>query len=110
MRRQARQFLELQAEVLQAVGHPFRLAIVEVLADGELCVCEIAKRVGGKRSNLSRHLSVMSAAGVLSVRKEGVRMMYSLAVPCITEFLACIRQVVRSRIEKEVAALPGRSL
>ncbi len=100
------EFLELQAEVLRAVAHPFRLAIVRTLADGELCVGDIVDRVGGRRSNLSRHLAVMTRAGILAVRRDGVRIMYRLAAPCIVPFLSCIKDVVASRIEEQAAAIP----
>lgn len=103
--RQAWQFLELQAEVLQAVAQPVRLAIVQALADGELCVCDIAETVGAKRSNVSRHLSVMTRAGVLDVRRDGARMIYRLAAPCIMDFLSCVTNIVRSRIEGQAVAL-----
>ena len=106
MKQHCWQFLELQADVLRAVAHPFRLAILQALAEDELCVADIVDRVGGQRSNLSRHLAVMTRAGILGVRRDGVKMMYRLMVPCIVQFLACVKVVVASRIEEEVAAIP----
>ena len=95
--------LELKAEVLQAIGHPIRLAIVEALSDEELCVCDIVRKVGAKRSNVSRHLSVMLCAGVLTVRKDGLKMIYELKAPCLLRFLSCVENVVRSRIDSYVS-------
>jgi DNA-binding transcriptional ArsR family regulator len=100
-----KQLLDLKAEVLQAVGHPIRLAIVELLQDGELCVCDIAEHVGAERSNVSRHLSVLLKAGVLSVRKDGLRMIYALQTPCVLTFLSCVNEVLRQRLERSSAAL-----
>lgn len=98
---------ELQARVFQALGHPLRLAIVELLRDGEVCVCDIAERVGSERSNVSRHLAVMLQAGVLSSRKQGLQVFYSLRIPCITEFLCCATRVVSHNLEESSRALAG---
>jgi DNA-binding transcriptional ArsR family regulator len=86
---------EMQAGILQAVAHPVRLAIVDVLSDGERCVCEIADEVGAKRSNVSRHLALMYQAGIVSFRKEGLKVFYSLVTPCITNFFSCVSDVIR---------------
>ncbi|MGC9453898.1 MAG: ArsR/SmtB family transcription factor [Phycisphaerae bacterium] len=91
----------LKAEVLAAAGHPIRLAIVEMLADGEVCVCEIAERLGAERSNVSRHLGVLTRAGLLSARKDGLRVLYHLRTPCILRFLDCVTDVVRQRLSEE---------
>lgn len=96
---------ELQARVFQALGHPLRLAIVEVLRDGEVCVCDIAERVGAERSNVSRHLAVMLQAGVLASRKEGLQVFYSLRTPCILDFLGCATRVVSRQVEDHSRAL-----
>jgi len=92
---------ELKAGLIQAIAHPIRLAIVDFLAGGEQCVCDIARHVGAKRSNVSRHLAVMLRAGVLDCRKDGLRVMYSLKTPCITGFLSCVTDVLREQIERD---------
>jgi ArsR family transcriptional regulator len=83
-----------QAEILSAVGHPTRIAIVQFLADGEQCVCDIATQVGAERSNVSRHLSVLLKAGVVSQRKSGLKMMYTLEARCVLNFLDCLTKVL----------------
>jgi len=95
----------LQAQVIQAAGHPIRLAIIDFLKDGEQCVCDIAEHVGAQRSNVSRHLSMMLKAGILEHRKDGLRAMYSLRTPCILKFLGCVTQVLSERVENESMAL-----
>lgn len=96
---------ELQAQVFQALGHPLRIAIVEVLRDGEVCVCDIAEKVGAERSNVSRHLAVMLQAGVLASRKEGLQVFYSLRTPCVLDFLCCATRVVSQKVEDHSRAL-----
>jgi len=101
----AKRLYQLKAEMIQAAGHPIRLAILDFLKDGEQCVCDIAEHVGAKRSNVSRHLAVMLKAGVVDCRKDGLRVMYSLKTPCILEFLACVTNALRERIESDKALL-----
>jgi len=97
-----------QAEIAKAIAHPLRIAIVDLLKDGEQCVCDIAEFVGSERSNVSRHLSVMAGAGVLEYRKEGLKVIYKLKTPCILDFFSCITGVLKQQVkdsEKLLAAL-----
>ena len=81
---------EKQAEIAKAIAHPLRIAVIDFLRDGEECVCDIAEHVGAERSNVSRHLSVMVKAGILSCRKEGLKVFYQLRTPCVADFLGCV--------------------
>jgi len=88
---------EKQAEIAKAIAHPFRIAIVNFLKDGEQCVCDIAEYVGSERSNISRHLSIMVKAGLLEYRKEGLKVIYKLRTPCILEFFSCMSSVLKQQ-------------
>jgi ArsR family transcriptional regulator len=79
-----------RAAVFKALGHPARLQIVERLAGGERCVCELVREVGSGWSTVSRHLSVLKAAGILEDKKRGLQVYYRLALPCVTSFAACL--------------------
>lgn len=96
---------ELKAEIIQAAGHPIRLAIIEFLSRGEQCVCDIVDHVDTQRSNVSRHLSVMLKAGVLESRKDGLKVIYRLRTPCIVDFLSCVDHALRERMKQETALL-----
>ena len=76
------------------MGHPSRLAMLEFLSDGEHCVCELREVVGSDMSTVSKHLSIMKAAGLVDDRKEGLKVFYSLRVPCIVQFLHCVDAVL----------------
>jgi ArsR family transcriptional regulator len=91
---------EKQAEVAKAIAHPLRIAIIDFLKDGEQCVCDIAECVGSERSNVSRHLSVMVAAGVLQYRKEGLKVIYRLKCLCILDFFACVTGVLKQQAKE----------
>jgi DNA-binding transcriptional ArsR family regulator len=84
-----------QAEILKALAHPLRVAILDFLKNGEQCVCDIAKHTGSERSNVSRHLSVMVNAGVLSYKKRGLNVIYELKAPCILDFFSCLTKCLK---------------
>jgi len=99
---------ERQAEIAKAVAHPLRVAAIDFLKDGEKCVCEIAEHLGSERSNVSRHLAVMVGAGVLSCRKDGLKVFYKLRTPCVAEFLSCVTRILKQQAkenEKLLASL-----
>jgi len=95
----AKKLYEMKAEVMQALAHPTRLAIVDLLAQGERCVCDIAERVQSERTTVSRHLALMQKAGLLNSRKEGLMVFYSLKTPCVISFFSCISEVLRQNHE-----------
>lgn len=96
---------ELKAQIIQAAGHPIRVAVIEYLAGGEQCVCDIVEHVGAQRSNVSRHLGMMLQAGVLSCRKDGLKVMYSLQMPCMANFMSCVEAALKERLESHVELL-----
>lgn len=87
------------------MSHPTRLFIVEVLARGEKCVCELTKLVEADHSTISKHLSVLKKAGVVSDRKEGLKVFYRLEAPCIIDFIRCVTTVIESKAKKDLSAL-----
>lgn len=95
----------LQASIVQALAHPIRIAVADLLKGGECCVYDIADHIGAERSNVSRHLSIMLKAGIVSTRKEGVMVFYELRTPCILNFLACATDVLRHNLEEEAQTL-----
>jgi ArsR family transcriptional regulator len=100
MDRETQKLYKLKADVIAAAGHPIRLAVIDFLKDGEQCVCDIAQYVGAKRSNVSRHLGVLLNAGVVSQRKNGLKMMYALRTPCVLNFMKCVEGVLRENAKE----------
>ena len=93
--------LRLKAEVFKALGHPIRLGVVEFLQKGEMCVCEIVAHVGTEMSNVSKHLAILKKAGVVADRRDGLKIMYSLTMPCAVDFAHCVEDVVIKRLEDQ---------
>lgn len=83
-----------QAEIVKAMAHPIRIAVLDFLKDGPRCVCDIAAHVRSERSNVSRHLSVMTSAGLLENYKDGLNVIYQLKRPCILDFFSCIERCI----------------
>ncbi len=96
---------QMKAEIIQAAAHPLRLAVIDFLRNGEQCVCDITEHVQAQRSNVSRHLAIMLKAGILECRKEGLKVIYSLKTPCIVNFLSCVNNVLKEKVETQAAAL-----
>jgi ArsR family transcriptional regulator len=105
MDKQTRDIYRLKAEIIAAAGHPLRLAVIDFLKDGEQCVCDIARYVGAKRSNVSRHLAVLLGAGVITQRKDGLKMMYALRTPCLLNFMKCVEGVLRENARQAAKVL-----
>jgi DNA-binding transcriptional ArsR family regulator len=89
-----KEVLEARADIFKALGHPTRLAIVDMLAGGERCVCEINEIIDADMSTVSRHLSVLRNVGILASDKRGNQVFYRLECPCITSFYGCIESVI----------------
>lgn len=96
---------EARARIAKALGHPSRLVMLDALADGELCVCELTELVGADQSTVSKHLSVLKQAGIVSDRKEGVMTFYRLKVSCLQGFWQCIESVLKENLKTQRAAI-----
>ncbi len=81
---------EHRAKVFKALGHPTRLFIVEQLAKGELCVCELKKMIDADLSTISKHLSVLKNAGLVTDDKRGSNVYYHLRISPDGSLFACM--------------------
>lgn len=84
-----------KARIFKAMGHPTRLFVVELLARGPRCVCELVGRIPGRQATVSRHLAVLVRAGILRRHREGVRMIYELALPCLLNAMPCVLEALK---------------
>jgi ArsR family transcriptional regulator len=84
---------EAKARVMKALAHPTRLFIVDELARGERCVCELRDMVGADISTVSKHLTLLKTAGLVSDDKRGQQVFYRLKTPCVLGFFDCVQQV-----------------
>jgi DNA-binding transcriptional ArsR family regulator len=98
---------EARARILKALAHPSRLFMVEALSRGERCVCELTEMVGADMSTVSKHLSVLRAAGIIAMEKRGMQVYYSLKTPCVLRFFDCIGDVIQhsAREQNELVSI-----
>lgn len=106
----ARRNRELQSEVLRALGHPVRLAILKLLRDGERCICEMEPELGLRQPNVSQHLATLRAARLVATRREGARVMYRVVDPGIFEILDLLPGVLRRRGAEMADAPTGHGM
>ncbi|MEJ2715864.1 MAG: metalloregulator ArsR/SmtB family transcription factor [Deltaproteobacteria bacterium] len=97
--------LRIKADVFKALGSPVRLAILEFLRPGERCVCEITDHIGTDISNVSKHLSILRRQGLVTDRREGLKILYRFAMPCAVDFAKCVEEVIQNRLERQRAAM-----
>jgi len=93
--------LEMKAEVLKALAQPTRLKILELLRNGERCICEIVPAINGEQSNISRHISLMQKSHLVTTRKDGVKVMVKVKDPKIFEILDSIGTVLKNRVSEQ---------
>jgi rhodanese-related sulfurtransferase/DNA-binding HxlR family transcriptional regulator len=93
------------ASVAQALGSGRRAEIVDVLAQGERSVDELAREISQSVANTSQHLQVLARAGLVRSRREGTRIIYRLASDRVGELWSAVRDVaVRHVAEVSVLA------
>ena len=80
------------------MAHPARVRIVELLREGERCVCELAPKVGISDSNLSQHLGILRKAGLVETRREGHAVYYRVSGPGVIELADTGQEIVRGRL------------
>lgn len=98
---------KVRADIMKALGHPVRVLIVQALTDGEQCVCELNKLADIDQSGLSRHLASLKRAGIVSDRREGMKVFYRLETPCILKAFECAVDVVRADAKRRNEHLNG---
>jgi len=85
--------LTLATEMLKAIAHPMRIAIVRYLDGGiKLTVTEIHEKLGIEQSTTSHHLGILKNKGVLSSRRDGKNTYYFLKHSALTGILDCIER------------------
>ena len=96
----------LQAEVLKTLASPRRLEILHVLAGGPLEVGRVAEAIGASQPNVSQHLAVLRAAGVVEAERDGREVRYRVADADVMVACGLMRAVLERRLTRlgEIAA------
>ncbi len=82
------------AQLFKALSHPARLAILDVLRNGEQCVCHMEAVLGFRQAYLSQQLAVLREAGILQDRREGWNIYYRIVQEDVLDILKTIRSLL----------------
>ena len=90
----------LQAEVLKVLASPRRLAILHCLAEGPMEVGRLAAAIGASQPNVSQHLAVMRATGIVEADRDGREIRYRLVDPDVIAACDLMRGVLERRLAR----------
>ena len=94
-----------KADIFQALGHPTRIAILEFLSAGELSAGALIEKLGMEQANVSQHLAVLRAKQIVSHRKTGNQVFYSIRDPIIIEVLTLMRTYFHTHLKESLGML-----
>jgi ArsR family transcriptional regulator len=90
-----------QAGLLKTLAHPVRLQILDILRDGEQCVCHLEAALGLRQAYVSQQLMVLRKAGLVADRKDGLRVYYRVLDPSVYGVLEVARSLVSRQAQKQ---------
>ena len=82
---------ETESDFLKTISHATRLAILDILQDGEQCVCHIEAMLGLRQAYISQQLMILKQAGLLEARRDGLNLYYRVSKPEVFMVLDAIR-------------------
>ena len=99
--------VDLIARRFRAIGEPLRIRLLDVLREGEATVGELADALGASQQNVSKHLTVLADAGILTRRKEGTRVYYAIADETVLGLCEDVCGSVQARLRVLTAIVGG---
>jgi ArsR family transcriptional regulator len=96
---------QLKAEFFKTLGHPARIRVLELLSDRDQAVAELLPVVGIEPAHLSQQLAVLRRAGLVTSRREGSTVIYSLTSPRVAELLSVARGILTNLLADQVGLL-----
>jgi ArsR family transcriptional regulator len=94
-----------KAEIFQGLAHPTRIAVLELLREGELSAGEILERLNVEQANLSQHLAVLRSKQIVNHRKVGNQVLYSVKAPVLIEVLDLLKQFFHTHLAETMSML-----
>ena len=96
---------QFKSEIFQGLAHPTRIAIVELLRDGELSAGQLIEKLGIEQANASQHLAVLRAKQIVVGRKAGNQVYYSIRDRALIEVLEILRRYFYAQLNSTVDLL-----
>ena len=100
-----RELYKIHAEMCKVFSNPTRLEILNLLRDGEMSVTELMEKTQLSQVNISQHLSIMKAKGIVTAERRGKNIYYQLTHPKIIKAFDTIREILIERLKRN-----GKSL
>jgi DNA-binding transcriptional ArsR family regulator len=88
------QTYEQEVQVFKILSHPARLAILDILRDGEHCVCHMEAHLGFRQAYISQQLSVLREAGLIQDRRDGWNIFYQVTDRRIYTVIDAVRDLI----------------
>ncbi len=99
--KKSRGYYEMHAEVCKTFGHPKRLMVITTLRGGEHTVSELSEETGIDTSNLSQHLHILRDKGLVTTRRDGTKIYYTLSHPNIGKALDLMSAFLEQKIAED---------
>jgi ArsR family transcriptional regulator, virulence genes transcriptional regulator len=90
---------EMQCDICKALAHPLRVAIVDRLSDEETSAADLIEELELTKANLSKHMSLLSHAGIVESRRDGRQILYRLTDPDIHKACSIMRSILYRRLK-----------
>ena len=92
--------IELVAQRFRLLGEPMRIKLLDRLREGDATVSELQTAIGASQQNVSKHLGVLHAAGMVSRTKDGNHIRYSISDPSVFELCDQVCGGVRRQLQE----------
>ena len=96
---------QFKAEIFQALSHPTRIAILDLLREGELSVNDLVEQLELEQANLSQHLAILRARQIVVTRKAGNQVFYAVRDPLIWKMLDLMRRYFQKQVGESMIML-----
>ena len=97
------EFLDLMAEKFRMLADPTRLAILRSLMGGERNVTQVVEETGRNQANVSKHLKMLSEAGLVARRKDGLQVFYKLDDPLVERLCKLVCETIVQEAQEDLA-------
>ena len=88
--------------IMESLSDPIRINILELMMNGEICVCDIVKVTGLSQSKISYHIKILKDSGIISDRQEGRWVYYKLDLEVLSEIQNWIGILIQSSKNKRI--------
>jgi DNA-binding transcriptional ArsR family regulator len=99
--------IELVAQRFRVLGEPMRIKLLDRLRESDATVSELQDALGASQQNVSKHLGILHAAGMVARAKHGTQVRYSISDPSVFDLCEQVCGGVRRQLQELGAILQG---